>query len=72
MKGQLEKVRPEITVPDELIETEVVLDKERPLTEDQFRQAAFTIFSVISLLYFKISYLHFKSQSRKSPIIIIQ
>mgnify|MGYP007051747711 CR=1 FL=1 len=47
MKDQLEKVRPESTVPDELIETEIALEKERPLTEDQFRQAAFTIFSVI-------------------------
>jgi len=61
MKSQLEKIKPENTVPgiyqielqelnkilDDLIDTDVVLDKERPLTEDQFRQTAFSIFSVL-------------------------
>ena len=61
MKSQLEKTKPENIVPgisrieiqelnkilDDLIDTEVVLDKERPLTEDQFRQTAFSIFSVL-------------------------
>jgi len=45
MKSQLEKIKPENYVPDDLIDTEIVLDKERPLTEDQFRQTAFSIFS---------------------------
>ncbi len=49
---------------DELIETEVVLDKERPLTEDQFRQTAFAIFSVTSLW---IIFTHILKSIKKKP-----